>query len=131
MTRRSMSSAISVADPDVKEFLKAGVPAPKIAQPKAVEEPPVPVAPQPQAAVEASSEKPKAKAKSAAPVEDRPEATMTVTFRLPERLVRAMISASADRKIRRIKPSTQQDMAALAIEEWLNQNALMPTNKLG
>ena len=126
MNRRSLTQAISIEAPDVKEFLKAGVPTPKAVKLEVVEE----VAPatpkqQPPAppAVEALSEKPKARVKAApAPVEERPEVTVTVTYRLPEKLVSAMISASADRKVRRIKPSTQQSMVALAIEEWLNQN---------
>jgi hypothetical protein len=122
-----MSAAISVADPEVKEFLKAGVPAPKIAQPQAEEKADeVPEARKQQpAAVDAPPEKPRTKAKPAAVLEERQEAAVPVTFRLPERLVRAMISASADRKIKRIKPSTQQDMAALAMEEWLRKNAYL------
>ncbi len=129
MTRRSMTSAISVADPDVKEFLKAGVPTPKVASPNAVEKTPeasAPAAPKEQpAAVQSSPEKPKPKVKPAVVVEERQEASVPVTFRLPERLVTAMIQASADRKIRRVKPSTQQDMAAVAIEEWLKLNAYL------
>ena len=127
MNRRSMTQAISVESPDVKEFLKAGVPTPKVAPPKAVEEAapaPTPVAAKPQPLIPEAPEKP-AKSKSAVLVEERQEATVPVTFRLPERLVTAMISASADRKIRRIKPSTQQDMAALAIEEWMRKNAYL------
>lgn len=129
MTRRSLSQAISVDAPDVKEFLKAGVPASKVAPPKIVEKIPEASAPaalkEEPTPVPVSPEKPKAKAKLAAVVEERQETTVPVTFRLPERLVTAMIQASADRKIRRVKPSTQQDMAALAIEDWLKQNSYL------
>lgn len=131
MNRRSLTQAISVEAPEVREFLKAGIPAPKTLsskQPEQASDPPV--------SVEAVTEPPpheeplpvklKNKPRLIGQVpEDRQEASVPVTFRLPEKLVKAMISASAERKIRRIKPSTQQDMAALAIEEWLRKNAYL------
>lgn len=128
MNRRSLKQAISVEAPEVKEFLKAGIPVPKepsVKQPEqgdalpesveAVTDPP----PREEVVPVTLRNKPKFAEQVA---EDREEASVPVTFRLPERLVRAMISASAARKIQRIKPSTQQDMAALAIQEWLGKN---------
>lgn len=96
---------------------------PKAVKLEVVEEvAPVATKQQPPVVEESPPPKPKTKPKAAPIVEDRPETTVTVTYRLPEKLVSAMISASADRKVRRIKPSTQQSMVALAIEDWLKQN---------
>lgn len=119
MNRRSMSAAISIADPEIKEFLKAGVPAPKTARPKSGDAPPSSEPSDPPL----TAEKPKSAAKPVATrAEERPEAAVPVTYRLPERLVKAMIAASAERKIEKNKPWTQQDMAAQAIEEWLRKH---------
>lgn len=131
MNRRSLTQAISVEAPEVKEFLKAGIPVPKTPPAKQPEqEDALPSSLEPVTALSPREEslpvKLESKSKNAGLMpEDREEASVPVTFRLPERLVRGMISASAERKIRRIKPSTQQDMAALAIEEWLRKNAYL------
>lgn len=122
MNRRSLTQAINVEAPDIRDFLKAGLPAPKTTPA------PEPEKPAPAAAVAEPppvSETPPVRTKSKPKPDQEPvreESSIPVTFRLPESLVRAMISASAERKIRRIKPSTQQDIAALAIREWLNRN---------
>lgn len=124
MNRRSLTQAINVEAPDIRDFLKAGLPAPKAAaapEPERPEPEPAAAVAEPPPVSEASSVRTKPKPK---PDEEpvREESSIPVTFRLPESLVRAMISASAERKIRRVKPSTQQDIAALAIREWLNRN---------
>ncbi|RYG68552.1 hypothetical protein EON80_11410 [bacterium] len=122
MNRRSLTQAINVEAPDIRDFLKAGLPAPKAAPAPEPERPePAAAVAEPPAVSETSSVRTKPKPKpDEEPVREEP--SIPVTFRLPESLVRAMISASAERKIRRIKPSTQQDIAALAIREWLNRN---------
>jgi len=44
------------------------------------------------------------------------------TYRLPQSLVTALIRASADRKIARRKPWSQQEIVAQALQEWLDKN---------
>lgn len=47
----------------------------------------------------------------------------TVTFRLPAKLVARLLRASANRKIGRIKPWTQQEITAEALNAWLEQQS--------
>ena len=48
---------------------------------------------------------------------------VTVTLRLPATLVARLLRASADRKIRRARPWTQQEIAAEALDHWLETRA--------
>jgi hypothetical protein len=45
------------------------------------------------------------------------------TYRLPQRLVEDLARAAIERKIKRRKPWSQQDIVAEAIEEWLSHHA--------
>jgi hypothetical protein len=44
------------------------------------------------------------------------------TFRLPQRLVDDLARAAIERKIKRRKPWSQQDIVAEAIKEWLRKH---------
>jgi hypothetical protein len=44
------------------------------------------------------------------------------TFRLPQRLVDDLARAAFERKIKRRKPWSQQDIVAEAIKEWLRKH---------
>jgi hypothetical protein len=44
------------------------------------------------------------------------------TFRLPQRLVEDLARAAIERKIKRRKPWSQQDIVAEAIKEWLRKH---------
>ncbi len=44
---------------------------------------------------------------------------ITVSYRLPDSLVKKLCRESTERKIRKLKPWTQQEIVAAAISEWL------------
>lgn len=48
-----------------------------------------------------------------------PERRIAVTLRLPEKIAHALIDASAERRKKRQKNSSQQDIVAEALEDWL------------
>jgi hypothetical protein len=45
-----------------------------------------------------------------------------MTFRLPAELPAALLRAAMERKLRGEPPSTQQDIVAQAVREWLERN---------
>jgi len=49
-----------------------------------------------------------------------PSGPVSMTFRLPAEIPAGLIRASADRKLRRQPPCTQQDIVAEALTSWLN-----------
>ena len=55
------------------------------------------------------------------PVERR--APVSMTFRLPAELPASLLRAAMERKLRGELPSTQQDIVAQAVREWLERNA--------
>lgn len=63
------------------------------------------------------------------PAQDRqnaapaPDSTVSMTFRLPADLPSRLIQVSAERKVRREAPFSQQDIVAEALREWLATNA--------
>jgi hypothetical protein len=50
---------------------------------------------------------------------------VSVTFRLPQKVSEALMKAATDRKIRRVKPQSQQEIAAAALEKWLKNHDYM------
>jgi hypothetical protein len=46
-----------------------------------------------------------------------------MTFRLPSNIPGALLQASAERKIKKIRPYTQQEIVAEAVSDWLKKNA--------
>ena len=61
------------------------------------------------------------------PAEDVPAALppgpVSMTFRLPADLPEALLRVSMARKLRRLKPWTQQDIVTVAVREWLDRNS--------
>ncbi|MGE3312803.1 MAG: hypothetical protein AB7O66_22770 [Limisphaerales bacterium] len=51
-----------------------------------------------------------------------PPGPVSMTFRLPADLPEALLRASMARKLRRLRPWTQQDIVTAAVREWLNRN---------
>jgi len=47
---------------------------------------------------------------------------VTASFRLPAEIPNALLRASVDRKIKKLKPWTQQEIAAEALNQWLKRN---------
>ena len=83
-------------------------------------------------AVPSRSETPPRKRKPPAtncPARDRPnmdttpDSTVSMTFRLPADLPSRLIQISAERKVRREAPFSQQDIVAEALRDWLATHA--------
>ena len=47
--------------------------------------------------------------------------TVSITFRLPADLPAQLLRASAERRVRREMPASQQDIVADAVREWLDR----------
>ncbi len=54
-----------------------------------------------------------------------PVGLTSVTFRLPPELATSLVRASADRKVKRERPHSQQEIAADAIGEWLRERGYL------
>ena len=99
--RRSMANALS---PEKAAFLRGESPPPH----PAPEEPP-----------------PESKAPRVSPAPTGRE-RVTVTVRLEPEVVEALSQASAQRKLKRLEPYTQQDIIGEALKQWLQQGGFFP-----
>ena len=62
----------------------------------------------------------------AAPVEAEKEVVlMTQTFRLPSSIVESLLRVSMERKLKKMRPYTQQDIVAEALSEWLSSEGAL------
>ena len=142
--RRSMTAAIhSAADlpPEALALIKAGTPKPASSSPVVAAEPsepqttaapavpalaqdsrpasddlPTEVTARPAAGSKRQRGRPKGSVSR--PVDEGVRLVGT-SYRLPEDLVFRVMKASAERKVRRIRPWAQQDMVAEALDAWL------------
>ena len=55
-----------------------------------------------------------------------PSGPVSMTFRLSPEIPAGLIRASADRKLRREKPFSQQEMVAEALRAWLGKRGYLP-----
>ena len=139
--RRPMTAALRTADlsPEELAFIRAGTPQPKLVEITPQTKPP------PTAATEDTADsldtrpertqKPesleKARAlKPRATREREPESTplahrINLSIRVPTEIPEGLLRASTDRKLKRIKPSSQQEIAAEAISEWLSRHGYL------
>lgn len=107
--------------------IPVAIPSPLVASQAAVPSPPQPAQPV-AVATEPPEEKPEAKAAKPKKIRERePEpvasnALVSMTFRVPAELPSALVRASADRKARRIRPFTQQEILSEALVQWLKRN---------
>jgi hypothetical protein len=108
MKRKSLADAIS---PEVREFIEAGTPKPKI---KEIEPVPTP---------EEKAPRPVANQRVEAPEPEVAAPLTTQSYRLPVALVSTLVRASMERKIARQKPWSQQDIVTEAISQWLQKHA--------
>jgi hypothetical protein len=126
MKRKSLIEAVS---PEARDFIEAGTPKPQFvqAQPEGAGEEATALVPE-QAETVASVERKEIPAPAPAPVVHQSPAEIPLpvlvpqTFRLPQRLVEDLARAAIERKIKRRKPWSQQDIVAEAIEEWLRKH---------
>ena len=70
--------------------------------------------------------KPEASKQASLPASiQREEGVWTVTLRLPVSLVRGLQDAAQDRKKKKSKPSSQQDIVAMLLREWLENEGYL------
>ena len=131
MKRKSLIEAVS--SPEARDFIQAGTPKPRFVQmdskEEATEEAPD-TGPLETKAVEQRSEA-QQPAKKRMPKQvtqtEEEESPLPIrvpqTYRLPQRLVEDLARAAMERKIKRRKPWSQQDIVAEAIGEWLSHHA--------
>jgi hypothetical protein len=50
---------------------------------------------------------------------------VTMTFRLPTEIPQGLLRASTDRKIKKIRPFTQQEIASEALSQWLKKQGFL------
>ena len=128
MKRKSLIEAVS---PEARDFIQAGTPKPQFAQTqpekREVEELPA-LVPEPSIIAIDPAEKKPIPAPGPVPVVHQPAdeiispVLVPQTFRLPQRLVDDLARAAFERKIKRRKPWSQQDIVAEAIKEWLRKH---------
>jgi hypothetical protein len=127
MKRKSLIEAVS---PEVRDFIEAGTPKPQFVQtqPEGAGEESTALVPEPAETVVAAVEKKETPVQAPAPVVHQTAAEIPLpvlvpqTFRLPQRLVEDLARAAIERKIKRRKPWSQQDIVAEAIKEWLRKH---------
>lgn len=128
MKRKSLIEAVS---PEVRDFIEAGTPKPQFVHtqkpkkegegsPARVPEP-TPTALEPEEEKQASA--PAREQGAHQPTGEIPlPMLIPQTYRLPQRLVEDLARAAIERKIKRRKPWSQQDIVAEAIKEWLRKH---------
>ena len=123
MKRKSLIEAVS---PEVRDFIEAGTPKPQFVQtqPERAEGEASPaLLPEPPKTVNDPAEK---KQILRQPADEIPSPVLVPqTFRLPQRLIEDLARAAIERKIKRRRPWSQQDIVAEAIKEWLRKHASM------
>ena len=128
MKRKSLIEAVS---PEARDFIQAGTLKSQFVQTDSKEEagevtPPAPLETK---AVEQRSEaqQPAKKRIPKQVTQTEEESPLPIripqTYRLPQRLVEDLARAAMERKIKRRKPWSQQDIVAEAIGEWLSHHA--------
>lgn len=50
---------------------------------------------------------------------------VTMTFRLPPEIPQGLLRASADRKIKKVRPFTQQEIVSEALSQWLKKQGFL------
>ena len=57
---------------------------------------------------------------------EEPGLLVSMNFRVPASLPQALLKASSERKMTKVRPYTQQDIITEALTEWLRKNGYMP-----
>ena len=129
--RRSMSQALRTGEwsVEMRDFIKAGNPPSRVSPgdseagraPQAAA--PVPLEPTQREPV---IERPRSQAKESGSLNSReapgPERLVSMTVRVPCEIPRKLLRISADRKLQRLKPGTQQEIVADALSQWFKKN---------
>jgi hypothetical protein len=126
MKRQSLIEAVS---PETRDFIEAGTPKPQFVrtQPEKAEgkaSPALVTEPQ-RVAIDPAEKKeiPASVPVVRQPADEIPSPVLVPqTFRLPQRLIEDLARAAIERKIKRRRPWSQQDIVAEAIKEWLRKH---------
>jgi len=130
MKRKSLIEAVS--SPEARDFIQAGTPKSQFVQAdskEAPEEAPATRLSESKAVEQRSeAEQPAKKRMPKRVIQTEEEESpfpirVPQTYRLPQRLVEDLTRAAMERKIKRRKPWSQQDIVAEAIGEWLSLHA--------
>ncbi len=131
LQRRPMSLALRTVDlpPEMLAFVKEGTPKSPAVAKDDLTSPPVQQTEKIEAGGEitATPERPTRarapKMRSAeSPSADFPVGLVSLSIRVPLEITEGLVRASADRKIKRLRPCTQQEIVTEAIHRWLHQN---------
>lgn len=123
--RRTLTTALQPPSlsPEAVALIKEGTPKPQTHAPVlALAEKPREAPPEPRAPAPAGEAPPISKPK--APKEKPPEVVgmVSVTCRVPARIPQELLKASSERKLKKLRPFTQQDIVTEALNEWLEKN---------
>jgi hypothetical protein len=129
MKRKSLIEAVS--SPEARDFIQAGTLKSQFVQTdskEATAEATPPALLETKAVEQTSeAEQPAKKRMPKQVIEEEEESPLPIrvpqTYRLPQRLVEDLARAAMERKIKRRKPWSQQDIVAEAIGEWLSHHA--------
>jgi hypothetical protein len=117
-----MSAALQAPlPPEALALIKEGTPKPQTQTPivtvvATTVKPQEPTAPKP---ASQTDQPPKPKAPK-----EKPEETVSLVsmnFRVPSSIPQALLKASSERKMKKIRPYTQQDIVAEALTDWLRK----------
>lgn len=117
-------SAVPVPSARSEEASRPPVPPPAENPAVEAEVAPVPGGPEP----EAVGAPPKPKGKVLQPKEPavaERETLVSMSFRIPEGILGALLRAASDRKIKRQRPFTQQEIVADALSTWLKRGGYL------
>jgi len=130
LPRRTLAEAMQrpAVSPEAIALIKEGTPKPltqnpvfAVAKAEAPREPLPSSAPAP-AAVE-SRPVPKPKPQKEMPAETI--ALVSMNFRVPATIPAALLKASSERKMNKVRPFTQQDIVTEALSGWLHKNGYL------
>jgi hypothetical protein len=116
-TRRPMSAALKTVElpPEALSLIREGTPQPRVEKP---------VLAQPRAETTEEDEPPKRPARRNEP-EPAAVGLAFLSFRLPQPVAEALLRASLERKLQRMKPWTQQEITAEALTGWLRKQGFL------
>jgi hypothetical protein len=120
--RRTMSEAMKppTVPPEALAIIEQGSPKPQTQNPTvSVDSVKAQAAPTPRPSAEMER---LAKAKTEKGREGESVAVVTMTFRVPATIPTSLLKASSERKMKKLRPFTQQDIVAEALTAWLQKN---------
>jgi hypothetical protein len=112
--------------PEALNLIKAGTPVPQNPNPLLTSAA-IPTAGNQEAAAKSAAESAPVQKSKIQQKETTPETItlVSVNYRLPAAIPTALLKASSDRKLRKTKPYTQQDIVGEALAEWLKKHGYL------